>query len=71
LEVRIGFVLQVCETQVSAAFDVSADVGVDNSRVIADGISGAELLIVPDANHSVHIEKPDIVLGQIREFLQG
>jgi pimeloyl-ACP methyl ester carboxylesterase len=48
-----------------------ANVGVDNSRIIADKIRGAELLIVPDANHSVHIEKPEIVLGRIIEFLQN
>ncbi|KAF3398842.1 Proline iminopeptidase [Talaromyces pinophilus] len=42
----------------------------DNSRIIVDGIPGAELLIVPDANHSVHIEKPEIVLKRIRDFLK-
>lgn len=47
-----------------------ADVGIENSRIIADGIPGADLLIVPGANHSVHIEKPEIVLKRIREFLK-
>lgn len=47
-----------------------ANVGVGNSRIIADKIRGAELLVVPDANHSVHIEKSEIVLGRIRDFLQ-
>ncbi|KAJ3529865.1 hypothetical protein NM208_g9568 [Fusarium decemcellulare] len=42
----------------------------DNSRLIADKIKNAELLEVPGANHSVHIEKSDLVLAKIREFLE-
>ncbi|EED17052.1 proline iminopeptidase, putative [Talaromyces stipitatus ATCC 10500] len=41
----------------------------ENSRIIAERIPGAELLVVSDANHSVHIEKPETVLGRIKEFL--
>lgn len=70
MERRIGSVLQVCSVQVFTAFDITADAGLDNSRIIVDGIPGAELLIVPDANHSVHIEKPEIVLKRIRDFLK-
>lgn len=43
---------------------------IDNSRIIADGIRGAELVIVPDANHSVHIEKPEVVLQRITDYLK-
>jgi proline iminopeptidase len=41
------------------------------SREIADGIPGARLLVVPGANHAVHIEKNAEVLQQIRCFLVG
>lgn len=41
----------------------------EQSRIIADGIQGARLVIVPGANHSVHLEKNDIVLGAVRELL--
>ena len=40
------------------------------SREIAAGIPGARLLVVPDANHAVHIEKNAEVLQAIREFLK-
>ncbi|KAI1064483.1 hypothetical protein LB506_007974 [Fusarium annulatum] len=42
----------------------------DNSRLIADRIRNAELLVVPGANHSVHIEKTDLVISRIRQFLE-
>ncbi|KAJ4244183.1 hypothetical protein NW762_014564 [Fusarium torreyae] len=41
----------------------------DNSRLIADRIKDAELFVVPGANHGVHIEKTDIVISKIKEFL--
>lgn len=41
----------------------------EQSRIIADGIQGARLVIVPGANHSVHLEKNDIVLAAVRELL--
>jgi pimeloyl-ACP methyl ester carboxylesterase len=44
--------------------------GPDNSRLIADRIDNAELLVVPGANHSVHVEKTDLVISKIREFLE-
>jgi len=39
------------------------------SREIADGIPNAQLLVVPGANHSVHIEKNAEVLAAVRTFL--
>ncbi|WQF81168.1 Putative alpha/beta hydrolase-1, peptidase S33 [Colletotrichum destructivum] len=41
----------------------------ENSRLIAERIPGAELVLVEGANHGVHAEKPDLVLGRIREHL--
>ena len=40
------------------------------SREMAAGIPGARLLVVPQANHAVHIEKNAEVLQAIREFLK-
>ena len=40
------------------------------SREMAAGIPGAQLLVVPQANHAVHIEKNAEVLQAIREFLK-
>lgn len=39
------------------------------SRIIAAAIPGAELHEIPDANHAVHIQKKEVVLPLIREFL--
>ena len=39
------------------------------SQEIADGIPGARLLVVPGANHAVHMEKNAEVLLAIRRFL--
>lgn len=39
------------------------------SRLIADGIPGAEYLEIPGANHPVHIEASDRVLPAIRDFI--
>ena len=39
------------------------------SREIAEGIPGAKLLVVPNANHAAHIEKNSEVLQAIEEFL--
>lgn len=39
------------------------------SRLIAEGIPGAELLVVENANHAVHLEKNDVVIAAIRAFL--
>ncbi|KAJ0164869.1 Proline iminopeptidase [Colletotrichum tanaceti] len=41
----------------------------ENSRLIAERVPGAELVLVEGANHGVHAEKPDLVLGRIREHL--
>ncbi|KAL4903053.1 hypothetical protein BDW74DRAFT_180344 [Aspergillus multicolor] len=41
----------------------------EQSRVLAEGIRGARLVVVPGANHSVHLEKKEVVLGAIREIL--
>jgi pimeloyl-ACP methyl ester carboxylesterase len=40
-----------------------------HTEEIAKAIPGAELWIVPDANHSVMIEKPDVVNPRVLEFL--
>ena len=41
----------------------------ENSKIIADKIPDAKLFVVEGANHSVHAEKSDLVLGEIRAFL--
>ncbi|KAK1585742.1 Alpha/Beta hydrolase protein [Colletotrichum navitas] len=41
----------------------------ENSKLIAERIPGAELFRVEGANHGVHAEKPELVLGRIREHL--
>ncbi|BCS20469.1 alpha/beta fold hydrolase [Aspergillus puulaauensis] len=41
----------------------------EQSRIIAGGIQGARLVVVPGANHSVHLEKNDVVLAAVRELL--
>ena len=41
------------------------------SRMIAEGIPGARLLMVEGANHAVHHEKNALVLSEIRSFLDG
>jgi 3-oxoadipate enol-lactonase len=38
-------------------------------REIADGIQGAELVVVPDAGHAVVLEKPDVVNTLLLGFL--
>lgn len=40
------------------------------AREMAAGISGAELLIVPNAGHMTHVEQPEIVLPAIRDFFK-
>ncbi len=40
------------------------------SRLIAERVPGAELLEIPGANHSVHIEANAQVLAGIRSFLE-
>ncbi|ORY58470.1 Alpha/Beta hydrolase protein [Pseudomassariella vexata] len=42
----------------------------ENSKYIADRIPGARLLIVDGANHSVHLEKNELVLREIRQHLE-
>ena len=41
-----------------------------SSQQIADGIPGADLLVVEGANHSVHLEKNQLVLDAIRKHLK-
>ncbi|KAL4937175.1 hypothetical protein BDV06DRAFT_227200 [Aspergillus oleicola] len=43
----------------------------EQSRVLAEGIPGAKLVVVSGANHSVHLEKNEVVRGQIKELLQA
>lgn len=42
----------------------------ENSKFIAKEITDAELFIVENANHSVHVEKNSLVLKKIRDHLQ-
>jgi 3-oxoadipate enol-lactonase len=39
------------------------------SRIIADGIRGSELLVVPDAGHAVVLERPDWINRELMAFL--
>ncbi|WVW85963.1 hypothetical protein I302_108001 [Kwoniella bestiolae CBS 10118] len=39
------------------------------SKIIHEGIIGSQLLVVPNANHSVHQEKNEEVIAAIRRFL--
>ncbi|KAL1864995.1 hypothetical protein Daus18300_007342 [Diaporthe australafricana] len=41
----------------------------ENSKLITERIPGARLLLVDGANHSVHAEKPEVVLPEIRRHL--
>ncbi|KAK1470683.1 hypothetical protein CCUS01_00798 [Colletotrichum cuscutae] len=41
----------------------------ENSKLIAERIPGARILLVEGANHGVHAEKPEVVLGEIRKHL--
>jgi len=41
----------------------------ENSRLLAEGIEGAELYMVDDAGHSFFFEKPDEVNGVLIDFL--
>lgn len=41
------------------------------SEMIASCIPGAHLHVVADANHSVHLEKPELVTKLIREHLDS
>jgi len=41
----------------------------NHSRLIAECVPKGELLEVPNANHAVHVEAPEIVIPKIREFL--
>jgi proline iminopeptidase len=42
---------------------------VEHSQEIAREVPNAELLVVKDANHSVHLEKNELVLRKMAEFL--
>jgi proline iminopeptidase len=39
------------------------------SKLIAERVKGAELFMVENANHSVHVEAKDRVLARVRQFL--
>lgn len=43
----------------------------DRARVMADGIRGASLVVLPGAAHGVVIEEPQRALDAVREFLDG
>jgi pimeloyl-ACP methyl ester carboxylesterase len=42
----------------------------ENSRLLADGIAGAELYVVKDAGHSFFLEKPDEVNQVLIDFFK-
>jgi proline iminopeptidase len=42
----------------------------ENSKLIAKEINDAELFVVENANHSVHVEKNELVLKKIRSHLE-
>ncbi|KAF3021443.1 hypothetical protein E8E14_006803 [Neopestalotiopsis sp. 37M] len=42
----------------------------ENSKLIAKKINDAELFVVENANHSVHVEKNELVLKKIRSHLE-
>lgn len=42
-----------------------------NSELIASKVAGAQLFVVENANHSVHLEKNEDVLHRIRAHLTG
>jgi len=48
-----------------------ADFLPENSKFIATKIPQAELFVVKNANHSVHLEKNDEVIARIRDFLEN
>jgi proline iminopeptidase len=39
------------------------------SRVIAEGIPGAELLVIPESGHFSFVERPDVYTDAVRRFL--
>lgn len=41
------------------------------ARVMADGIPGARLTVIPDAGHLAPMERPDATNAAIRAFLEG
>ncbi|MEY1673498.1 alpha/beta fold hydrolase [Gordonia sp. ABKF26] len=43
--------------------------GVDESRLLADQIPGAQLRIVPDAGHAAIQEQPDVVADHVLDFV--
>ncbi|KAL4803812.1 Alpha/Beta hydrolase protein [Aspergillus unguis] len=43
----------------------------EQSAILAEGIPGSKLVVVPGANHSVHLERNEVVLGEIRKLLSG
>ncbi|ADO44203.1 alpha/beta hydrolase fold protein (plasmid) [Ketogulonicigenium vulgare Y25] len=44
---------------------------VSQSRLMAEKIPNATLLVVEGANHSVHAQAPDVVMPAVREFLSA
>jgi len=42
----------------------------EKSREIAEGISGAELVVIPDAAHIANIEQPEAVSNRILDHLE-
>jgi 3-oxoadipate enol-lactonase len=43
----------------------------DTSRELADGITGAELRIIPDANHCWNLQQPELFTETVTKFVDG
>jgi proline iminopeptidase len=40
------------------------------ARVLHEGISGSDLVVIPDAGHMSYVESPELYLGSVRAFLR-
>jgi 2-succinyl-6-hydroxy-2,4-cyclohexadiene-1-carboxylate synthase len=43
---------------------------IEIGRILESGIPNAEMQIIPDAGHAIHLEQPDAVIDAIRGFLR-
>lgn len=42
----------------------------DHSRVLKNTIPGAQLLVVPESNHSIVFDRPELISEEILKFLE-
>ena len=57
-----------CPTMVVAGID-DRTVGLDAKHALADGITGARLILVPDSGHVTNVDQPAAFNAVLREFL--